>query len=140
MNETQISLVQNSFAKVAPIADVAAELFYADLFDTAPEVKPLFAKSDMSVQGEKLMKTLGVVVNGLNNLGDVVPVAEAMAVRHVSYGVKAEHYDYVGASLLRTLKKGLGEAYTPEVAEAWTTAYGTLSGVMKAAAYPEAAQ
>ncbi|MEL6644230.1 MAG: globin family protein [Pseudomonadota bacterium] len=139
MDATQISLVQDSFAKVAPIADQAADLFYADLFETAPEVKPLFAGSDMSAQGTKLMKTLGVVVNGLDNLGDVVPVAEALAVRHVGYGVAAEHYDFVGASLLRTLEKGLGDGFTTEVADAWATAYGTLAGAMKAAAYPEAA-
>ncbi|MEL6587197.1 MAG: globin family protein [Pseudomonadota bacterium] len=139
MNEQQITLVQDSFAKVVPIKDTAAELFYADLFETAPEVKPYFANSDMSQQGSKLMATLGVVVNGLRDLDKIVPVAKDLAVRHIDYGVKAEDYDKVGASLLRTLEKGLGDAFTPDVEEAWTTAYGTLSTVMKDAAYPEPA-
>lgn len=139
MNETQITLIQDSFAKVVPIKDAAAEIFYGDLFETAPEVKPYFANSDMKEQGAKLMATLGVVVNGLRDLDKIVPVAQELAVKHVDYGVKADDYDKVGASLLRTLEKGLGDAYTPEVNEAWTAAYGTLSGVMKEAAYPKVA-
>jgi hemoglobin-like flavoprotein len=37
--------------------------------------------------------------------------------------------------LLWTLEKGLGAAWTADVAEAWTAAYGTLSGYMIAEAY-----
>lgn len=136
MNDAQITLIQESFAKVVPIKDTAAELFYGDLFETAPEVKPYFANSDMKEQGSKLMATLAVVVNGLRDLDKIVPVAQKLAVDHVKYGVKAEDYAKVGASLLRTLEKGLGEAWTPEVKEAWVTAYTTLSGVMVDAAYP----
>jgi len=134
MDTTQIDLVQESFAKVAPIADAAAEIFYAELFTIAPAVKPMF-KGDMTVQGQKLMTTLGVVVNGLRDLDKIVPVAQQLAVKHVDYGVTAEHYEFVGAALLTTLEKGLGEAFTPDVKAAWGEAYGILSGVMIDAAY-----
>lgn len=136
MNDAQITLIQDSFSKVVPIKDAAAEIFYADLFETAPEVKPYFANSDMKEQGSKLMATLGVVVNGLRDLDKIVPVAQGLAVRHVEYGVQAEDYDKVGASLMRTLEKGLGDSFTPDVEAAWTTAYTTLANVMKSAAYP----
>ncbi|MGB2202848.1 MAG: globin family protein [Pseudooceanicola atlanticus] len=135
MQDPQITLVQSSFAKVVPIKDAAAGIFYADLFETAPHVKPYFANADMAEQGSKLMATLAVVVNGLRDLDKIVPVAQDLAVRHVGYGVQPEDYNAVGASLLRTLEKGLGEDFTPEVKEAWTTAYTTLSGVMIDAAY-----
>jgi hemoglobin-like flavoprotein len=138
MTPSDIDLVQSSFAKVAPIADTAAGLFYGRLFEIAPEVRPLF-KGDIAEQGRKLMATLSVVVNGLRNLDAIVPVAAQLAVRHVDYGVKPEHYPVVGSALLWTLEKGLGEAFTPDVAEAWTRAYGTLSGAMIAAAYPHSA-
>ncbi|MEM6373022.1 MAG: globin family protein [Pseudomonadota bacterium] len=141
MTPEQIDKVQDSFAKVVPIKDAAAEIFYARLFEIAPEVKPLF-KSDMTEQGAKLMATLGAVVNGLRNLPAIVPVAEKLAQGHVAYGVQPDHYPHVGAALIDTLDKGLGDAFTPDVREAWATAYATLSGVMIAAAYPgkEAAQ
>ncbi|UZE51207.1 globin family protein [Rhodopseudomonas sp. P2A-2r] len=130
MNPSQIILVQDSFAKVAPIADQAAVLFYDRLFEIAPEVKPMFHGADMAEQRRKLMATLGVVVTGLTRLETVLPAASALAKKHVSYGVKDEHYPIVGAALLWTLEKGLGDAWTPDVAEAWTAAYGTLSGYM----------
>lgn len=134
LTSDQISLIETSFADVGPIKDQAAALFYARLFDIAPQVRPLF-KSDMTEQGAKLMATLGIVVKGLRNLDAVVPVAAKLAERHVAYGVKPEHFTPVGAALLWTLGQGLGEKFTPEVEQAWTEAYGILSGVMIASAY-----
>ena len=134
MNASQIKLVQDSFAKVAPISEQAAVLFYDRLFEVAPSVKAMFP-ADMTEQRKKLMGTLAIVVNGLSNLGAVLPATSALAKRHVSYGAKPEHYPVVGGALLWTLEKGLGEAWTAEVAEAWTAAYGTLSGYMISEAY-----
>jgi nitric oxide dioxygenase len=134
MNPTQIKLVQDSFAKVAPIADQAAVMFYDRLFEIAPAVKAMFP-ADLSEQRKKLMATLAVVVNGLSNLQAILPAASALAKRHVSYGARPEHYPVVGSALLWTLEKGLGAAWTPEVATAWAAAYGTLSDFMIAEAY-----
>jgi hemoglobin-like flavoprotein len=140
MTPEQVQLVQESFSKVAPIADQAAVMFYDRLFETAPQVKAMFP-TDMTEQRKKLMATLAVVVNGLSNLESILPAASALAARHVTYGAKAEHYPVVGSALLWTLEKGLGEAWTADVAGAWTAAYGTLSGFMISEAYgrPQAA-
>lgn len=137
MTPQQIDMVQESFAKVVPIKDAAAGIFYDRLFEIAPQTKAYF-KGDMAEQGAKLMATLGVVVNGLKDLDKIVPVAQELAVRHIDYGVKAEDYDSVGAALLFALGKGLGDGFTPDVEDAWTTAYTTLAGVMIGAAYGEA--
>jgi hemoglobin-like flavoprotein len=137
MNPTQIKLVQDSFAKVAPISEQAAVIFYDRLFEVAPAVKAMFP-TEMKEQRKKLMATLAVVVNGLGNLDSVLPAASALAKRHISYGAKPEHYPVVGGALLWTLEKGLGEAWTPAVADAWTAAYGTLSGFMISEAYGKA--
>jgi hemoglobin-like flavoprotein len=134
MTPEQVKLVQDSFAKVAPISETAAVLFYDRLFEVAPAVRSMFP-ADMTEQRRKLMATLAVVVNGLSNLSSILPAASALAVRHLSYGARAEHYPVVGAALLWTLEKGLGDAWTPDVAAAWTRAYGTLSGYMISEAY-----
>jgi nitric oxide dioxygenase len=134
MTPAQVKLVQDSFAKVAPISEQAAALFYGRLFEIAPEVKPLF-KGDMTEQGRKLMATLAVVVNGLGNLDAILPAASALAKRHVAYGVVPGHYVPVGAALLWTLERGLGAAWTPELAAAWVAAYTTLSQFMIGEAY-----
>ncbi len=135
MTPTQVKAVQSSFAQVAPEADTAAQAFYARLFEVAPQVRPLFP-DDMGPQGAKLMAMLGAVVEGLDDLPALVPAAEDLARRHVDYGVVPEHYGSVGAALLDTLESALGEGFTAEVRDAWALAYGTLSGVMIAAAYP----
>jgi hemoglobin-like flavoprotein len=134
MTPDQVKLVQQSFSMVAPIADQAAVVFYDRLFEVAPSVKAMFP-ADMAEQRKKLMATLAVVVNGLSNLESILPAASALATRHVGYGARPEHYPVVGGALLWTLEKGLGEAWTPEVASAWTAAYGTLSAYMISEAY-----
>ncbi len=134
MTPEQIKLVQDSFSKVAPISEQAAVIFYDRLFEVAPTVRAMFP-NDMTEQRKKLMTTLAVVVNGLSNLEVVLPAASALAKRHVSYGARPEHYPVVGGALLWTLEKGLGEAWTTDVAAAWTAAYGTLSGYMISEAY-----
>lgn len=137
MTPDQVKLVQQSFSKVVPIADQAAILFYDRLFEIAPQVKAMFP-ADMTEQRKKLIGMLAAVVNGLGDLPSILPAASALAKRHLAYGAKAEHYPVVGAALLWTLEKGLGEAWTPDVAAAWTTAYGTLSGYMISEAYGKA--
>lgn len=137
MNPENIKLVQESFARVTPIADQAAEMFYAQLFEYDPELRKLF-KNDMREQGRKLMSTLAVVVKGLDNPDRIIPVAQDLAKRHVDYGVKAEDYTTVGNALLVTLRKGIGEEFTQDHREAWIEAYRLLAGVMKEAAYGSA--
>jgi nitric oxide dioxygenase len=141
MTPEQIKLVQQSFAKVAPISDQAAVMFYDRLFEIAPAVKAMFP-SDMREQQRKLMATLAIVVNGLSNLEMILPAASSLATRHVAYGAKAEHYPVVGEALLWTLEKGLDSEWTPDVADAWRAAYATLSGFMITQAYrrPQAAE
>ncbi|MBD2858143.1 hemin receptor [Spongiibacter sp. KMU-158] len=133
MTPEQKELVQSSFDKVEPIADVAAEIFYARLFELDPSLKPLFS-GDMAEQGKKLMTMLGTAVRALDNLEALVPVVQRLGERHVSYGVEAAHYATVGQALLDTLAKGLGDDFTPEVKEAWGVVYGVLSSTMIAAA------
>jgi len=134
MTPDQVQLVQDSFAKVVPISETAAVLFYDRLFEIAPQVQAMFP-DDMTEQRRKLMAMLAAVVKGLGNLETILPVASALAKRHVGYGAKAEHYPVVGGALLWTLEKGLGDSWTPDVADAWGTAYGTLSGYMISEAY-----
>ncbi len=135
MTPTAIAAVKDSFALVAPIAPTAADLFYGRLFETAPEVRPMF-KGDMREQGRKLMATIGLVVSSLDRLETILPAVKALAVKHVPYGVKPAHYAIVGAALIWTLEQGLGEAFTDEVRDGWLAAYGVLSSTMIEAAYP----
>lgn len=129
MTPEQKELVQQSWAKVMPIKETAADLFYNRLFEQYPEVKPYF-KGDMKEQGKKLMMMINTAVGGLDNLEALVEPVKALGKTHVEYGVKAEDYDKVGSSLLWTLEQGLKDDFTPEVKEAWTVTYGALAELM----------
>ena len=137
MESQTVTLVQESFEKVKPIAPQAAEIFYGKLFELDPELKPLFPTGSeaMKSQGNKLMTMLGAAVAGLSNIEALIPVLQGLGKRHVEYNVEASHYDTVGAALLATLEAGLGEGFTPEVKDAWASVYGTMASVMIEASY-----
>src|SRR6185436_19605412 len=103
LTQTQIALVQTTFAAIAPIADDAAELFYRRLFEIEPRLRPMF-KGDMTEQRKKLMQMLTAAVKGLDRLDRLVPVVEDLGRKHAGYGVADEHYDTVGSALLWTLE------------------------------------
>jgi hemoglobin-like flavoprotein len=135
MQQHTITLVQNSWQKVAAIAPQAAELFYQNLFTADPSLKPLF-KGDMPEQGKKLMQMIGAAVGKLNDLPTLVPILQGLGKRHAGYGVEDSHYQTVGAALLKTLGQGLGSEFTEEVKQAWTAVYSVMAEVMVAAAKP----
>lgn len=125
----QVELVQESFINVVPIASTAAEIFYNKLFELDPELRRLFT-GDMRSQGRKLMSMIGAAVNGLNNVGTLLPIVQDLGRRHVDYGVSDEHYNTVASALLYTLETGLGELWNDKLNQAWTAVYVLLSSVM----------
>jgi len=129
-------LVQESFKKVEPIAEQAADLFYGKLFEYDPSLKKLF-KGDMKQQGKVLMATLKVAVKSLDDLEALIPVLQNLAAKHVNYGVTADDYTPVGNALIYTLKTGLGDAFGPELRKAWIEVYKTIADVMRQHAYPD---
>ncbi len=138
MTPEQIDLVQESFKKVVPIKEAAAEMFYARLFEMDPSLESLF-KSDIKEQGRKLMAMLATAVGGLRDLDSIVPAVQDLGVRHAGYAVRPEHYKTVGDALLWTLGQGLSEAFTADVKAAWAAAYEVLSATMIEAASKRAA-
>ena len=130
VTQTQKALVRQSFAAIAPIADDAAALFYRRLFELDPSLQAMF-RGDMVEQRRKLMQMLSAAVKGLDRLDQLVPVVQDLGRRHAGYGVEDRHYETVGAALIWTLEKGLGEAFTPETREAWVTVYTLLATTMK---------
>jgi hemoglobin-like flavoprotein len=131
MTSEQTTLVQTSFAQVAPIADTAATLFYDRLFELNPSLRGLFSE-DLREQRMKLMAMLTTAVNNLHQWDVVAPNVKQLGLRHVGYGVKSADYDTVGTALIDTLEKGLGEAFTPPVRDAWIACYTAIVAEMHA--------
>jgi hemoglobin-like flavoprotein len=136
MDEAQKTLVCETFAKIAPIADQAGALLYEKMFALDPDLRPLF-KIDIATQGAKLMAVIATAVANLHRLGEILPTVRELGRRHVGYGVKDRDLDTGGVALLQTLEAALGNDFTPAVRDAWTACYQAITGEMKAAAAAE---
>jgi hemoglobin-like flavoprotein len=130
MSPEQVQQVQQSYARLSPMADQVAELFYARLFELDPSLRKLF-RGDIKRQGMMLMSMIGAAVRGLSDANALIPVLTALGRRHTGYGVVEAHYVTVGQALVWTLEKGLGAAFTAEMRNAWVAAYTLMATVMK---------
>jgi len=85
---------------------------------------------NMEAQYRKLIEMLNVIVARLEKLDELKSEITSMAERHVSYGVKPQHYNLVGVALIWTLQKALGNEWDDETKAAWINCYTILSGTM----------
>jgi hemoglobin-like flavoprotein len=125
----QIELIRQSWSRVLPIAEQAGLLFYEKLFTAAPGIRHMF-KPDINPQANKLIQVLGYVVSKLNKMEELLPEVKKLGERHNAYGAQPAHYEVVGQCLIATLKDGLGDHWTPEVQDAWLTAFNAIKNVM----------
>jgi hemoglobin-like flavoprotein/uncharacterized protein YjbI with pentapeptide repeats len=129
-SELPVDILVNSFEKIKPHANEFAASFYENLFKAHPEVKPLFAHTDMKNQEKKLLNSLVLVVENLRNPEALSPVLNALGGRHVGYGAIPKYYRPVGEALLLAFEQYLQEDWTPEVKKAWLDAYRAITALM----------
>ncbi len=125
-----LEALETSFDLVAPRGEELMDVFYARLFEAAPEVKPLFAATAMQRQKTHLLATLGLLRRSLRNLDSIVPALRDLGARHVAYGARPEHYPLVGATLIASMAEIAGEHWKPEYERAWNQAFAIVAGVM----------
>ena len=126
----QVAELRRSWQLVAPLADEAAQLFYARLFELDPSLRVLF-HTEPTVQRRKLMDALSFIVTYADRPDDLLPMLAALGERHVAYGVRPEHYATVGEALLWTLDEGLGALRTTEARDAWVATYEFVATAMR---------
>jgi len=129
LTPSQQQLVRASFAKIEPIADTAAMMFYDELFERDPKLRHLF-KNDMAEQRKKLMQMLAVAVAHVHDLETISAAIRALGERHRGYGVSPADYDTVGNALIATLERGLGPEFTLPVREAWLACISAIAAEM----------
>ena len=131
--ELALNTLESSFDLIAPRREELVEDFYASLFQTAPAVQPLFS-SDMRRQKAMLLSALVLVRKSLRDLDGLLPTLRALGARHVAYGAKPEHYPVVATTLVGSMSRIAGDAWTPEIEQAWSDALGVIASVMIAGA------
>lgn len=103
--------------------------FYSRMFEEHPELLNIFnhANQAQGRQQTALAKTVYAAAVHIDNLEEIMPAVVQIAHKHVSLGVKPEHYPIVGAHLLLAMKEVLGDAATDEIIQAWSDAYGVIA-------------
>ncbi len=130
LTEHQKWLIQTSFEHLTLNIDTVIGNFYGHIFETAPELKPLF-KEDLPVQGRKFIRMLLMVVNHLDNLASVETDIQALGGRHHSYGAQAQYFPMVEDALLCAIEQEMGEQFTLEMDAAWRTVYRMMAENMQ---------
>jgi len=131
-----VALLRSSFASLQPSADALARRFYARLFATYPQLRPMFAGADFTEQRRKLMASVAAVVALADRPEALEPVLAVMGRQHGALGVQPQHYEYVAGSMLAAMADECGEAWTPELAQTWDAALRFVGGRMLAAHSP----
>ena len=104
-------LVRESWAKFEPVAVESAGFFYDMLFELDPSARQLFAETDMTAQGHKVMRMFAEIVRHLDQTDTLVAEVADLGRRHVRYGVQEHQYDCCGPS-----NGGLGRPSPPRFA------------------------
>lgn len=133
LSEHEIGLIRTSLSVVEPLAGEITVYFYAILFARYPEVRPMFPPG-MDTQRDRLLRALLRVVDLVDDPRKLVRFCGHLGRDHRKFGTLPAHFPAVGECLLASLARYAGSAWTPEIAAAWTKAYGTVAQVMISAA------
>lgn len=127
-----VDVLRSSFNLVVEREPEVVRRFYEILFERHPQSRALFRRNAPEVQQKMLTGALVAVLDHLDDAPWLVETLGALGAKHVEYGVTEEMYGWVGGSLLAALHDAAGSAWTPEIAGAWTEAYGAIQGLMLA--------
>jgi hemoglobin-like flavoprotein/uncharacterized protein YjbI with pentapeptide repeats len=122
-----IELLEQSFQQIKPHANEFVDSVYENLFLAYPEVKPLFAHTDMATQQKKLLNSLVLVVENLRNPEALGIVLNTLGARHVGYGAIPKYYPAVGEALLISFEQYLKQDWTSELKQTWVDAFNAIT-------------
>jgi nitric oxide dioxygenase len=133
--ETRASLLSSrSAAVVGATANVVAAhaeqitaRFYPRMFAEHPELLRVFNQGNQATGEQSRALAASVVAYAVQLIDPSAPsfdhVLERIAFKHISLGIRPEQYTIVGHHLLAAVGEVLGDAVTPEVADAWNEVY-----------------
>ncbi|MGE7387084.1 globin domain-containing protein [Streptomyces sp. NPDC004126] len=118
----------------AAITDIT-ELFYEKLFAAHPALlRDLFNRGNQNagLQKQALAGSIAAFATHLLEHPDTRPdvMLNRIAHKHASLGVTREQYQVVHRHLFEAIAEVLGEAVTPEVAQAWDEVYWLMANAL----------
>lgn len=131
----QIALVKATVPVLREHGVALTKHFYARMLNGNPELRQVFNQGHQRTgrQQEALAAAVLAYAENIEDPAPLLPAVSHIAGKHVSVGIRAEHYPIVGRHLLASIKEVLGDAATPELLDAWGAAYGQLADILIAA-------
>ncbi|KAI0596927.1 flavohemo protein [Biscogniauxia sp. FL1348] len=131
LTPSQIATVKATAPVLKEHGTTITKLFYDNIISDVPELKNIFNLTNQAsgAQPRALAAAVFAYATYVDDLAQLKSAVELIAHKHASLNIQAEHYPLVGKYLLNAVAKVLGDACTPEIAEAWTAAYAALADI-----------
>ncbi|MGW1640945.1 globin domain-containing protein [Streptomyces lavendulae] len=137
LSEKSAATVRATLPAVGAAIGEIAELFYEKLFAAHPALlRDLFNRGNQNagLQKQALAGSVAAFATHLLAHPDTRPdvMLNRIAHKHASLGVTREQYPVVRLHLFEAIAEVLGDAVTPEVAEAWDEVYWLMANALVA--------
>lgn len=128
----QEEIVQVTAPVVAEHLDVITQRFYPLMFERYPQVKPLFNQAHQQNGGQPraLAGMILAYVQLRQSPQKARETLEIVVNKHVALDIQPDQYPIVGECLMAAIGEVLGDAVTPEVADAWSALYQELADLL----------
>ncbi|KAH8906693.1 globin-like protein [Coniochaeta sp. PMI_546] len=127
----QIAIVKATAPVLKEHGTTITTVFYNNLLNANPELKNIFSITSQTTgrQPRALAGAVLAYATYIDDLPKLRNAVELIAHKHASLQVSAPQYAVVGQFLIQAIGQVLGDAATPEIVDAWTSAYGVLADV-----------
>lgn len=132
LTKQQIELVKATVPVLREHGVALTSHFYKRMLSHNPELMQVFNMGHQRAgfQQQALAGAVLAYAENIENLPALLGAVAHIANKHVSVGIRAEHYPIVGKHLIASIKEVLGDAANPELIDAWTAAYMQLADVL----------
>ncbi|MYL23430.1 NO-inducible flavohemoprotein [Halomonas alkaliantarctica] len=132
LSPSQEEIIKATAPVVAEHLETITQRFYPLMFARYPQVMPLFNQTHQQNGGQPraLAKSVLAYVQLRQSPAQARATLETVVNKHVSLDIQPEHYPIVGECLMAAIGEVLGDAVTPEVADAWSALYQELADLL----------
>jgi hemoglobin-like flavoprotein len=126
-----IEILQTSFDSLNHDDSNFTRRFYDNLLTRHPELRDLFGTGVKEKQHAMLYQALAAIMDHLDDAYWLQNALAKYGARHANYGVTSEMYTWFGECLIATLAEVKGAEWSPQLEEAWQTAYAAICRMMQ---------
>lgn len=132
MNSQEKELIKATVPILRSSGEDLTNYFYARMFKHHPELRNTFNMGNQA-NGKQKSALANAVLAYAENIEDpsvLIGVLKGIGSKHRSLNVEPDQYKTVGIHLIASIGEVVGEAATPEILSAWTSAFYELAQIM----------